>query len=129
MLPINSQSACDRLLEFQRAVRTLLIDSRKSKPLFSVARESCADTIYQIDTVVEPLLEDFCREWAKTTPLILIAEGIEDKCQSQRLRTLGCEYGQGFLFSPPLCVEDAETLLANWRPAEIAALGDRVSPA
>jgi EAL domain-containing protein (putative c-di-GMP-specific phosphodiesterase class I) len=59
----------------------------------------------------------------------VIAEGIEDRVQLQRLRTLGCEYGQGFLFSPPLCAQDAETLLASWQPAEIAALGDRLSPA
>jgi fructose-1,6-bisphosphatase/inositol monophosphatase family enzyme len=79
VLPIDPQSAIDRLLDFQRTVRTLLIDSRKTKNLFSVARNSSADTIYQIDTVVEPVLEEFCREWAKTTPLILIAEGIEDE--------------------------------------------------
>ena len=25
------------------------------------------------------MLEDFCREWAKTTPLVLIAEGVENQ--------------------------------------------------
>ena len=42
-------------------------------------RSSAADTIYQIDTLVEPLLEDFCREWARTTPLVLVAEGVESE--------------------------------------------------
>jgi len=79
MLPINPQSAVDRLLEFQRTVRALLIDARKSRGLHAVSRESVADTIYGIDAVVEPVLEEFCREWAKTTPLVLIAEGIEDE--------------------------------------------------
>jgi hypothetical protein len=79
MLPIDPQSAVDRLLEFQRDVRALLIASRKSQGLYAVNRITAADTIYQIDTVVEPLLEEFCREWAKTTPLVLVAEGIEDQ--------------------------------------------------
>jgi hypothetical protein len=42
-----------------------------------VSRGSAADTIYGLDTVVEPILEDFCNDWAKTTPLVLIAEGVE----------------------------------------------------
>jgi EAL domain-containing protein (putative c-di-GMP-specific phosphodiesterase class I) len=62
---------------------------------------------------------------AHSLGLRVIAEGIEDKGQLQRLRTLGCEYGQGYLFSEPLCVEGAQALLASWRPAEVAALGDR----
>jgi EAL domain-containing protein (putative c-di-GMP-specific phosphodiesterase class I) len=65
---------------------------------------------------------------AHSLGLRVIAEGIETPAQLQRLRTLGCEYGQGYLLSPPLTAEDAETLLANWKPAEIAALGDRVAP-
>src|SRR4051812_26776652 len=64
-----------RLKEFQRATRQLLIDSRKQKDLHAVSRDSAADTIYAIDAVVEPVLEDFCREWAKERPLVLIAEG------------------------------------------------------
>ncbi|MDB5304687.1 MAG: inositol monophosphatase [Phycisphaerales bacterium] len=79
MLPIDSQSVVDRLLEFQRDVRALLIASRKSQGLYAVNRTTAADTIYQIDAVVEPLLEGFCRQWAKTTPLVLVAEGIEDE--------------------------------------------------
>jgi diguanylate cyclase (GGDEF)-like protein/PAS domain S-box-containing protein len=63
---------------------------------------------------------------AHSLGLRVIAEGIENKRQLQRLRTLGCEYGQGYLFSPPLCCDDAEVLLASWRTGEIAALGDRV---
>ena len=69
----------DRLKTFQRTVRRLLIDSRKAKDLHAVSRASAADTIYAIDAVVEPVLEEFCREWAKTTPLVLIAEGIENE--------------------------------------------------
>ena len=38
---------------------------------------------------------------AHSLGLDVIAEGIEDPSQLQRSRTLGCEYGQGFLFSKP----------------------------
>src|SRR5439155_17739712 len=44
-----------------------------------VMRSTQADTIYGIDADVEPLIDDFCRDWAKTTPLVLIAEGIENE--------------------------------------------------
>src|SRR3954447_12650439 len=73
------QKVIDRLREFQSAVRDVIIQSRKRPSLHAVTRHSAADTIYEIDTAVEPVLEDFCREWAKTTPLVLIAEGIENK--------------------------------------------------
>jgi diguanylate cyclase (GGDEF)-like protein len=66
---------------------------------------------------------------AHSLGLRVIAEGIERKEQLQRLRTLGCEYGQGFLFSPPLSVQDSEVLLSGWRPDDVAALGDRAARA
>src|SRR4051812_28184307 len=65
----------ERLKEFQRQTRQLLINSRREKDLHTVSRDSAADTIYAIDAVVEPVLEDFCREWAREQPLVLIAEG------------------------------------------------------
>ncbi|HSZ58081.1 MAG TPA: hypothetical protein VK797_20630 [Tepidisphaeraceae bacterium] len=73
----SPQQVIDRLAEFQRAVRDVVIQSRQRSQMFVVSRHSSADTIYQIDTMIEPLLEDFCREWSKTTPLVLIAEGVE----------------------------------------------------
>lgn len=79
MLPIDPNAVIDRLREFQRVVRDALVCSRDRSDLNAVDRATRADTIYQIDTVVEPLLEEFCREWGKTTPLVLIAEGIENE--------------------------------------------------
>lgn len=75
----HAQDAVNRLISFQRKVRDLIIQSRTKANLHAVDRSTAADTIYAIDAVVEPVLEDFCREWAKTTPLVLIAEGIEDE--------------------------------------------------
>jgi hypothetical protein len=87
MLPIDPQSALDRLKQFQRAVRDQVIASRQSAGLTKVTRTTSADTIYQIDTVVEPILGDFCRDWSKTTPLVLIAEGIENDSGPEGLKT------------------------------------------
>ncbi|MGI8640856.1 MAG: putative bifunctional diguanylate cyclase/phosphodiesterase [Pyrinomonadaceae bacterium] len=48
---------------------------------------------------------------AKTLNLNVVAEGIETIHQLHQLRVLGCEYGQGYLFSRPVPVEEAEKLL------------------
>jgi diguanylate cyclase (GGDEF)-like protein len=61
---------------------------------------------------------------AQSLGLTVIAEGIEQPLQLQRLRELGCEYGQGFLFSPPVEAEQAQLLLMGWSPSDIAAVGD-----
>ncbi|WP_071189260.1 EAL domain-containing protein [Trichormus sp. NMC-1] len=43
--------------------------------------------------------------------LAVVAEGIETPQQLQWLQQLGCELGQGYLFSPPLAGQEIETLL------------------
>jgi diguanylate cyclase (GGDEF)-like protein len=53
----------------------------------------------------------------------VIAEGIEHPAQRDRVRELGCRYGQGFLFSRPLASDEMEALLTTWWPPEAAALG------
>lgn len=50
---------------------------------------------------------------AKALNLKVVAEGIESIHQYHQLRVLGCEYGQGYLFSKPLPVADIERLLAD----------------
>jgi EAL domain-containing protein (putative c-di-GMP-specific phosphodiesterase class I) len=42
-----------------------------------------------------------------------IAEGVEHARQHSRLRDLGCDYGQGYLFSRPLAPRDMEVLLTR----------------
>jgi diguanylate cyclase (GGDEF)-like protein/PAS domain S-box-containing protein len=66
---------------------------------------------------------------AHSLGLRVIAEGIEDTAQLERLRSLRCDYGQGFLFSHPLSAEDTETLIARWSPDHAAALENKVSQA
>jgi EAL domain-containing protein (putative c-di-GMP-specific phosphodiesterase class I)/CRP-like cAMP-binding protein len=41
----------------------------------------------------------------------VVAEGIEKDEEAATLRTLGCEYGQGYRFSKPLSTEDATAFL------------------
>jgi diguanylate cyclase (GGDEF)-like protein len=50
---------------------------------------------------------------AKVLKLKVVAEGIESIHQFHQLRVLGCEYGQGYLFSKPLPVADIERLLLD----------------
>jgi EAL domain-containing protein (putative c-di-GMP-specific phosphodiesterase class I) len=64
---------------------------------------------------------------ARSLGLDVIAEGIESPAELERLRALGCEYGQGFLFSEPLSSEGLQTVLGSWPPPELAAFADRVT--
>jgi diguanylate cyclase (GGDEF)-like protein len=48
----------------------------------------------------------------------IIAEGIELGPQLAQLRRLGCQLGQGYLFAPPLTVEQVDALLADPRSAD-----------
>lgn len=50
---------------------------------------------------------------AKALKLKVVAEGIESIHQFHQLRVLGCEYGQGYLFSKPLPVAEIEKLLGD----------------
>ncbi|MFQ5457150.1 MAG: EAL domain-containing protein [Myxococcota bacterium] len=47
----------------------------------------------------------------KNLGMSIVAEGIETPEQFSRLRNLGCDYGQGFLFSRGLTADDATRLL------------------
>ncbi len=86
MLPVDPQEVVEQLLQFQRGVRDMIVDSRGNARHHEVSRSSAADTIYQIDTAVDPLLEVFCEQWAKEVPLILVAEGLEDAMVMQSCR-------------------------------------------
>jgi diguanylate cyclase (GGDEF)-like protein len=55
---------------------------------------------------------------AKALNLSVVAEGIESIRQLNQLQMLGCNYGQGFLFSRPMPAAEIEILLAedfHWR--------------
>jgi fructose-1,6-bisphosphatase/inositol monophosphatase family enzyme len=84
--PVESTEIVARLREMQAEVRRIVLASRAAGDSALVMRRSDADTIYAIDTAVEPAIESFCRDWAKATPLVLIAEGLQDEHGRERAR-------------------------------------------
>lgn len=50
-------------------------------------------------------------ELARALGMSVVAEGIETRAQYEMLQQLGCRYGQGYLFSKPLPVEEITRLL------------------
>jgi len=52
---------------------------------------------------------------SRSLGLTAVAEGVETEPQLQRLRDLGCDEAQGYLFAPPLDAAAAEALLRSER--------------
>jgi diguanylate cyclase (GGDEF)-like protein/PAS domain S-box-containing protein len=65
-----------------------------------------------IDTseMQQALAESIIR-MAKTLRLEVIAEGIENTAQRDKLEALGCRFGQGFLLARPMAPKEAEALV------------------
>jgi len=51
---------------------------------------------------------------AKELELDVVAEGIETLDDSQYLQSKSCKYGQGYLYSKPLCKNDFMALIKSW---------------
>lgn len=45
----------------------------------------------------------------------MVTEGVETSVQRNRLRQLGCEYSQGYLFAKPLTAEQAHAFIVKMR--------------
>ena len=59
---------------------------------------------------------------AKNLKMKVIAEGIETESQLSLLRTLGCDFGQGYLLARPQSREETEKLLyqnSHWFPSNL----------
>ncbi|GAB4470026.1 MAG: hypothetical protein OHK0029_42770 [Armatimonadaceae bacterium] len=67
----------DDLLTHLHAQEQAMTQTAVEESLAGVADVRGGDTIYTIDAHSEEILFDFCREWAKEAPFVLIAEGIE----------------------------------------------------
>ena len=50
---------------------------------------------------------------ARTLDLQTVAEGLETLAHIDELAKMGCDLGQGFIFSPPLSTEEAEILIGD----------------
>ncbi len=66
------------------------------------------DESRQNDEIVQTIMA-----LAKAVKLDVVAEGIETAQQLGHLRRLGCEYGQGYLFSRPVPALDVEEMLED----------------
>lgn len=52
---------------------------------------------------------------AQELDIRVVAEGVETELQAERLRGIGCAYGQGHLFAPAVDIDHATTLLQTAR--------------
>ncbi len=52
---------------------------------------------------------------ARALGLTTVAEGVENAETAASLRAFGCDYGQGFFYSPALSAEDMLALLKSSR--------------
>jgi diguanylate cyclase (GGDEF)-like protein len=83
-------------------LRTLHFDSLKIDPSFVRRVATDRETRAIVETIVN---------LAHTLHMNVVAEGIETEDQLAGLLAVGCDTGQGFLFSRPLPAEAAEKLL------------------
>lgn len=58
----------------------------------------------------------------------VVAEGIEKVYQLERIRGMGCEMGQGYLFSRPMPKSDAEEWLRSYGAGGALRLSDFIEP-
>jgi len=66
---------------------------------------------------------------AETLGIATVAEGVQDVDQLKALQALGCEYGQGFLFSAPREAAAIQTLLERAAPLPCFGREAHVRPA
>lgn len=56
---------------------------------------------------------------AKNLGIMLVAEGVEDQEEARYLRSLGCQYAQGFLFGKAMTIEELLPLVEKGEAAKI----------
>ena len=65
---------------------------------------------------------------ATSLKLDIVAEGVETEEQLHQLRALGCDFGQGFYFAPPLDAPAAEALIGFSRVSTIMSMAESAGP-
>ena len=118
----NEPEVVEQLLEFNKAQIEVAIDDF-GIGYSSLSRIKALDIDYiKIDRLfIQNLTPDsqdnaFCEAiiaMAHKLNIKVIAEGIETPLQYKLLLEMGCDYGQGFLFSKPLPVDDIEAMFAR----------------
>jgi diguanylate cyclase (GGDEF)-like protein/PAS domain S-box-containing protein len=66
---------------------------------------------------------------AEVLNLDTVAEGIERGEQLDSLRSMSADFGQGYLFAPPIDASDLEHATAEHRPVQAATVGEAISAA
>ena len=92
-------------------LRRLPLDVLKVDRAFVQGLDQAHPHLRQDQAVVRAIVD-----MAYALEMEVVAEGVETDAQREALRRLGCDYMQGFLFSPPITPERLEVLL--W-PADI----------
>ncbi|MGI9024510.1 MAG: EAL domain-containing protein, partial [Burkholderiaceae bacterium] len=104
-----------------RGMRIAIDDFGTGFSSLSHLQQLDVDTLKIDQSFIRDMLDD-AGDAAITTSVISLArglklsttaEGVENELQLQLLRDSGCDYYQGFLFSPAIVVEDIEALLAH----------------
>jgi EAL domain-containing protein (putative c-di-GMP-specific phosphodiesterase class I) len=104
----------------QRGMRIAIDDFGTGFSSLSHLQQLDVDTLKIDQSFIRDMLYD-SGDAAITTSVISLAsglklsttaEGVEYEMQLQALRNAGCDYYQGFLFSPAIVVEDIEMLLS-----------------
>ena len=85
-------------------LRTLHFDSLKIDRSFVQRLDSDPESRAIVETILN---------LARSLRMTVVAEGIETESQRARLLDMGCDEGQGFLFSKPVSAEAAERSLAS----------------
>ncbi|MBD2740274.1 EAL domain-containing protein [Coleofasciculus sp. FACHB-1120] len=120
----NAESAIATLLELKKlGVQIYIDDFGTGYSSLSYLHRFPIDTL-KIDRSFVGRMSSDSENWeivrtiitlAHNLGLDVIAEGVETAEQLAQLRTLQCEYGQGYFFSRPLDVVAVETLMAAER--------------
>ena len=93
-------------------IRTLPVDILKIDQSFVQGMSGCATT----RSIIASMLQ-----LAQSLGLKVVGEGIETIAQHTYLQTLGCEYGQGYLFGRPLPFDQTLELISAWRAKSVAS--------
>lgn len=118
----DAENAIEKLTEIRRSgVRLSIDDFGTGYSSLSYLRRFPVD-ILKIDRSFVSGMEEAAENdeivrtimaLANSLNLKVVAEGIEKVQQLTMLRRLGCQFGQGYLFSPPMPIPAIEGMLAN----------------
>jgi EAL domain-containing protein (putative c-di-GMP-specific phosphodiesterase class I) len=88
--------------------------------------------------IAREFVDDDSAEWAfpaaiialgRTLNLRIVAEGIEEEWQLERLRSLGCELGQGYYFARPTDAAGFEAYVSARHPGSASSIRRRAAAA